>query len=212
MEDKKLIFDKSYAKQLDEQDLYNSLFKVWGISNGKIQVWGRLEINSEGNWAGIKQVKLIGTNEPIEYPLPKSKALQHGVFLSPIDARNALNGKNSVFIRCELKLASTQQREHKDNPFLLSIDPATVELLTELPKLKTDELIESDLSTLISEHIYGHFLTTLAKETQAAEEASLAKIKLLETEYKEIQQNLKLSKKQRLLTTCNNYLMLSKQD
>ncbi|WP_042011033.1 McrB family protein [Aeromonas fluvialis] len=190
MEEKKLTYDKSYAKGLDDKDLYLRLFDAWDIKNEKIQVWGRLEINTQGNWSGIKQAKLLQTNEPIEYPLPNSRELQSGVFLPPKDAQTILNGKNSAFIRCELKLASTQQRKLKDNPFLLSINPSSVELLIELPKFSTDEVMQSDLSTLISDHIYRHFLTMLESETRDAEKNARYKIEQIETEYKELQKSL----------------------
>ncbi|MGL5039831.1 MAG: McrB family protein [Aeromonas sp.] len=190
MEEKKLTYDKSYAKGLDDKNLYLRLFEAWDIQNEKIQVWGRLEINTQGNWSGIKQAKLLQTNEPIEYPLPNSRELQSGVFLPPKDAQTILNGKNSAFIRCELKLASTQQRKLKDNPFLLSINPSSVELLIELPKFSTDEVMQSDLSTLISDHIYRHFLTMLDSETRDAEKNAHYKIEQIETEYKELQQSL----------------------
>ncbi|MFC4657020.1 McrB family protein [Rheinheimera marina] len=190
MEENKISYDKSYAKQLDEKAIYKCLYDAWGIPNRKIRVWGRLVVNPQGNWAGIKLAKLISTNEAIEYPLPNSKELQSGVFLPPHEARTILNGKTSVFIICELQLASIKQRELKDNPFLLSIDPTSVELLTELPKIELDEIVALDHSTLISEHIYHHFLTSLEKETRVAEEESLNKIKLLEEEYQEIQDKL----------------------
>lgn len=190
MDEKKPTYDKSYIKGLDDQERYNRLFEAWDIKNEKIQVWGRLETNRQGNWSGIKQAKLLQTNEPIEYPLPNSKELQSGVFLSPKDAQQLLNGKNAAFIKCELHFASAQQRQHKDNPFLLSINPASVELLAELPKFDADELTQSELSTLVSNHIYQHFLTTLENDTREAEEKSRSKIEQLEDEYQQLKQSL----------------------
>ncbi|CUB04171.1 McrB family protein [Marinomonas fungiae] len=190
MEDMSLNYDKNYAEGLDDEALYKCLYEAWGIQDRRIRVWGRLEVNAQGNWSGIKQAKLLQTNEPIEYPLPNSGELQSGVFLSPNNARTLLNGKNSVFIRCELTLASHQQRQHKDNPFLLSIKPDSVELLTELPKFSTDEVMHSDLSTFISDHIYRHFLTTLENETREAEEKARYKIEQIEAEYEELRQSL----------------------
>lgn len=190
MEEKKRTYDKSYAKQLDDKELYKCLFKAWDVKSERIQVWGRLGINAQGNWAGIKQAKLLQTSELIEYPLPNSRELQSGVFLSPNDARALLNGKNSAFIRCELKLASIQQRKHKDNPFLLSIIPASVELLTELPKFSIEEVMQSELSTFISDHIYRHFLTALENDTRQAEEKARSKIEQIDAEYKDLQLGL----------------------
>lgn len=190
MEDKKLTYDKSYAKQLEDQELYKCLYEAWGIQNQKIVVWGRLEINAQGNWSGIKQAKLLQTNEPIEYPLPNSRELQSGVFLSPNEARTVLKGSRSLLIKCELHLASGQQRSNKDNPFLLSVAPSTVERLTELPKFSTSDVAQSELSTLVSENVYRHFISTLEDKVTEAEERSNAKIESLEAEYSERKESL----------------------
>ncbi|MEZ9835368.1 McrB family protein [Vibrio breoganii] len=190
MEDKKLTYDKSYAKQLDDVELYKCLYEAWGIENQKIEVWGRLEINAQGNWSGIKQAKLLQTNEPIEYPLPNSRELQSGVFLSPNEARMVLKGNRSILIKCELLLASQQQRDNKDNPFLLSVLPSTVERLTELPKFSTNDIAQSELSTLVSENVYRHFILTLEGQIAEAEDKSKAKIDDLEAEYSERKETL----------------------
>lgn len=190
MDDNKLTYDKSYANQLNDKELYRCLFEVWDIQNERIQVWGRLEINAQGNWSGIKQAKLLQSNQSIEYPLPNSRELQSGVFLSPNEARTFLNGKNLAYIRCELKLASTQQRKNKDNPFLLSINPVSVELLTELPKFSTSDVVQSELSTLVSENVYRFFLTTLESQALVDEEKIHSKIKQVEAEHKDRQENL----------------------
>lgn len=189
MDDNKLTFDKNYAKQLDDKDLYKCLFDAWGVQNEKIQVWGRLETNAQGNWAGIKQAKLIQNNEPIEYPLPNNRELQSGVFLSPNEARSFLIGKHSAYIRCELKLASPQQRKIKDNPFLLSIIPASVELLTELPKFGADDLLQSEFSTFLSEQVYQHYLNSLETKTRIAEKDMQSKLEELENEHEKVKRD-----------------------
>ncbi|EGR0490920.1 TPA: AAA family ATPase [Vibrio cholerae] len=191
MDDNKLTFDKSYAKQLDDKELYKCLFDAWGVLNDKIQVWGRLETNAQGNWAGIKQAKLVQTGEPIEYPLPNSRELQSGVYLHPEAAKNLLKGKNSVFIKGELRLASMRLRQSTDNPFLLELMSSNVELLTELPKFNTEDVMQSELSTLISENIYRDFLTLLESKTAVDEEKARSKIEQVEIEFKSRQENLR---------------------
>ena len=190
MDDNKLTYDKSYAKQLNDNDLYKCLFDAWGVRNENLQVWGLLTINAQGNWAGIKQAKLVENNIPIEYPLPNSRELQSGVFLSPNDATNFLNGKSSAYIRCELKLAAPQQRKVKNNPFLLSVIPASVDVLTELPKFASDDLLQSDFSTLLSEHIYEHYVNTLEKRTRIAEKDMQFKLEELDREHTKVKEKL----------------------
>ncbi len=189
MEYNKLTYDKSYARELDDQDLYKCLLNVWEVQNGKIQVWGRLESNVQGNWAGIKQAKLVQSNEPIEYPLANSRELQSGVFLHPNDARSFLNGRHSAYIRCELKLATPQQRKTKDNPFLLSVIPSTVELLEELPKFGAEDFLQSEFSTFLSQHVYRHYLNSLETKTRIAEKDMQSKLEELENEHEKVKRD-----------------------
>jgi energy-coupling factor transporter ATP-binding protein EcfA2 len=190
MEETKLNYDKSYAKGLNDKDLYKLLFDFFGVKNEQIKVWGRLETNAQGNWAGIKNARLLQTNDPIEYPLPNSTELQSGVFLSPKEARSYLDGNRSAYILCELKLATLQQRKNKDNPFLLSINPTSVELLKRIPKFNTDDIIQSEVFTYLSDHIYHYFLDSLAKKTSRAEKEMQSKLEKLEVEHEDTKHEL----------------------
>ena len=190
MDDNKLLYDKNYAKQLDDNDLYKCLYDAWKVQNEIIQVWGSLEGNAARTWFSLKQVKLIDTGEPIEYPLPNNNDLQAGVFLHPATAQALLNGKESALVKGELKLASVNNRKNKDNPFLVSLVPSSVEVLTELPKFSTDDIMQSDLTTLVSENVYRHFLSNLESKTAADEEKAQAKLKKLDVTYSERQKNL----------------------
>lgn len=165
-------YDKKFAEQLNDNERYKILFDVWNIKNSKIEAWGRLGLSHNENWAGIKQVKLLSGNSAIEYPLLNSRDLQSGVFLSPKVAKQILNGKNAAWIKCELKLASEQQRTHRDNPFLLQVMPSSVEQLIELPKFDTSDVVQSDLSTLISDNVFHFFLNQRHDKKLAAEKES----------------------------------------
>lgn len=190
MDDNKLLYDKNYAKQLDDNDLYKCLYDVWKVQNETIQVWGSLEGNAARTWFSLKQAKLIDTGEHIEYPLPNNNDLQAGVFLHPATAQALLNGKESTLVKGELKLASVNNRKNKDNPFLVSLVPSSVEVLTELPKFSTDDIMQSDLTTLVSENVYRHFLSNLESKTAADEEKAQAKLKRLDATYSERQKIL----------------------
>ncbi|MCG9752000.1 AAA family ATPase [Vibrio brasiliensis] len=190
MDDNKLTYDKNYAKQLDDNDLYKCLFNAWKVPNETIQVWGSLEGNADRTWFSLKRAKLINTGEPIEYPLPNNNDLQTGVFLHPAAAQALLNGKESALVKGELKLASVNNRKSKDNPFLVSLLPSSVEVLTELPKFSTDDIMQSDLTTLVSENIYRHFLSNLENKTSADEEKAQAKLKRFDIAYSERQKIL----------------------
>ncbi|MDF5081823.1 AAA family ATPase [Vibrio parahaemolyticus] len=190
MDDNKLFYDKNYAKQLDDNDLYKCLYDAWKVQNETIQVWGSLEGNAARTWFSLKQAKLIDTGEHIEYPLPNNNDLQAGVFLHPATAQALLNGKESTLVKGELKLASVNNRKNKDNPFLVSLVPSSVEVLTELPKFSTDDIMQSDLTTLVSENVYRHFLSNLESKTAADEEKAQAKLKRLDATYSERQKIL----------------------
>ncbi|MEZ9119292.1 McrB family protein [Vibrio cyclitrophicus] len=190
MDDNKLLYDKNYAKQLDDNDLYKCLYDAWKVQNEIIQVWGSLEGNAARTWFSLKQVKLIDTGEPIEYPLPNNNDLQAGVFLHPATAQALLNGKESALVKGELKLASVNNRKNKDNPFLVSLVPSSVEVVTELPKFSTDDIMQSDLTTLVSENVYRHFLSNLESKTAVDEEKAQAKLTRLDVTYSERQKIL----------------------
>lgn len=190
MDDNKLLYDKNYAKQLDDNELYKCLYDAWKVQNETIQVWGSLGGNAARTWFSLKQAKLIDTGEPIEYPLPNNNDLQAGVFLHPATAQALLNGKESALVKGELKLASVNNRKSKDNPFLVSLVPSSVEVLTELPKFSTDDIMQSDLTTLVSENVYRHFLSNLESKTAVDEEKAEAKLKRLDVTYSERQKIL----------------------
>ncbi|TKF21075.1 restriction endonuclease [Vibrio genomosp. F6] len=190
MDDNKFLYDKNYAKQLDDNELYKCLYDAWKVQNDTIQVWGSLEGNAARTWFSLKQAKLIDTGEPIEYPLPNNNDLQAGVFLHPATAQALLNGKESALVKGELKLASVNNRKSKDNPFLVSLVPSSVEVLTELPKFSTDDIMQSDLNTLVSENVYRHFLSNLESKTAVDEEKAEAKLKRLDVTYSERQKIL----------------------
>ncbi|MEZ9153278.1 AAA family ATPase [Vibrio sp. 10N.222.51.C8] len=190
MDDNKLLYDKNYAKQLDDNELYKCLYDAWKVQNETIQVWGSLEGNAARTWFSLKQAKLIDTGERIEYPLPNNNDLQTGVFLHPATAQALLNGKESALVKGELKLASVNNRKSKDNPFLVSLLPSSVEVLIELPQFSTDDIMQSDLTSLVSENVYRHFLSNLESKTAADEEKAQTKLKRLDVTYSERQKIL----------------------
>ncbi len=147
MADVNTVYSIGVVKDLTDDELYQKLYESWGITDRKIEVWGELNINDMGSWAGLRNAKTLQGNQKIEYPLSGSNELQSGVFLSPVMAKAFLGGEKKVMVACQLVLASPRQRVIKNNPFLLAVDENTVERLTDL----TSVLSESERKNIVAD-------------------------------------------------------------
>ncbi|ROR86958.1 dynein-related subfamily AAA family protein [Vibrio crassostreae] len=147
MTDVNTVYSIGVVKDLTDDELYQKLYESWGITDRKIDVWGELNINETGSWAGLRNAKTLQGNQKIEYPLSGSNELQSGVFLSPVMAKAFLGGEKKVMVACQLVLASPRQRVIKNNPFLLAVDENTVERLTDL----TSVLSESERKNIVAD-------------------------------------------------------------
>jgi gliding motility-associated-like protein len=132
------VYSPDDVNGLSDDELYQKLYEYWGITDRKIDVWGELNINDLGTWAGLRNAKTLRGNQNIEYPLAFSHELQSGVFLSPSIAKALMGRDKKVVVACELTLASPTQRAKKNNPFLLAVDENTVERLTDLTSVIAD--------------------------------------------------------------------------
>ncbi|MEZ8943467.1 AAA family ATPase [Vibrio sp. 10N.247.311.12] len=197
MADMGTVYSVSVVKDLTDDELYQKLYDSWGITNSKIEVWGELTINAGGNWAGIKKTRKVKDNEYIEYPLQGSRELQSGVFLPPKIAREILGQDKTAMVRCELSLASKQQRIHKNNPLLLAVKVDSVEQLTSLPSIEPEALFEADGESYLLKHIYDFHLKQvrddIAKETEQIAQTYEAKKAEYETNATQLKSSLKSS-------------------
>ncbi|WP_299808905.1 AAA family ATPase [uncultured Shewanella sp.] len=161
-----ITYSFDVVKDLSDAELYQRLFECWGITNGKIEVWGELTTNAEGNWAGIKKSRMTSDSQYIEYPLVGKRDLQSGAFLSPLIAKGILGEDKSAMISCELSLASSSLRNKKNNPFLLAVKGETIERLVELPLIDKEDLLGSEGGTLLRETLYSLQLKLLKDDLE----------------------------------------------
>ena len=183
------------AEELGENELLDFLRKVWKVNErGNIYVSAELNvrINSNTNYhyyyiSNIKSVKGV----PLEYPLlnieDREKLVNNGIFVPSSFSDNLkeyINDGGIAKVRCELKLSSSLERTKHNNPFLLSVDPVTLQVLNKIHK---EEVIEDDEGNmLIEQSLTNHFAK---KGTKKINEAILA----IEESYAEKKNVLKKS-------------------
>ncbi|GLR05226.1 hypothetical protein GCM10007906_28140 [Vibrio hyugaensis] len=171
MVDVNTVYSIGVVKDLTDDELYQKLYESWGITDRKIDVWGELNINDMGSWAGLRNAKTLQGNQRIEYPLSGSNELQSGVFLNPAMAKAFLGNDKKVMVACQLVLASPRQRVIKNNPFLLSVDENTVERLTDLTSVLSESerknIVADSESTLIRSVVYQHEIKSLKDQIES---------------------------------------------
>ncbi len=201
------IYSVEVVKELPNEELYQRLFECWNITNDKIEVWGELEINAQGNWAGVKKARSILDNNNIQYPLEKNRDLQSGVFLSLDEAKKILGEDKTAFVKCELQLATMAQRKRRNNPFFLAVKPLSVERLVTIPFLDKTTIMEGDISNYITEAVYNLQLGIISDRVKEAQEKVESDLKILESNYDQSTDKLeKLTKRNDRLSTSNTQL------
>ncbi len=185
MNAKDIIYTWDEVKDLSDDELYQRLYECWNITNGKIEVWGKVELKHE-KWAGVFKVKTVTENRSISYPIDVRLNIDSGVYLHPRHAKKLLDRQESPWIKCELILALPSEREKSGNPFLLSVKSAAYELLVKLPLLEEEAIhdlkegvvLNDQVSSYLTESIYNlHFdeankkiIESLADKQLAVEE------------------------------------------
>lgn len=166
-----VLYSLDVVRDLSDDELYQKLYESWGLTDKKIDVWGKLSINEAGNWACLRNAKTLNGNQSIEYPLPNSRELQSGVFLSPVMAKAFMGSDNKVMVACHLVLASPKQRSIKNNPFLLAVDENTVERLTDLTSVlsesEREDIVADSESTLIRKAVYDLEIKSLKEQIES---------------------------------------------
>lgn len=175
MAEESVVYSLNVVKDLSDDELYQKLYDSWGLTDKKIDVWGELSMNEAGNWAGLRNARTLNGNQSIEYPLPNSRELQSGVFLSPVMAKAFIGREKKVMVACQLVLASPKQRTLKNNPFLLAVDENTVERLTDLtsvlPVSDRKDVVTDSESIYIRKAVYELELKSLKDQIESETES-----------------------------------------
>lgn len=166
-----IIYSFDVVKNLSDAELYQRLFDSWGITNGKIEVWGELVDPQTNKFINLYKVRLVAGNQTINYPLKLKYGIESGVYVPYDYAKSLLNTKLSVWIKCELVLSPLKERQKHSNPFELSVKFGSAEVLQALPfTFDKSQLIEGDKTNYIAKSIHDFHIANLQQELAAAEQ------------------------------------------
>lgn len=162
MNAKDTIYTLDEIKNLSDEELYECLYGCWNVTNGKIEVWGEVQLKHE-KWAGVFKVRTVNDNRSITYPLNIHPNIESGVHFRLEHAKNLLNGTPAVWIKCELVLAQLRERERHENPFLLTVKVDSHERLFALPLLEDEVINDLKEGTVLNDEISSHLTEYIYK-------------------------------------------------
>lgn len=171
------------VKDLSDEELYQRLFKCWGIKNKKIEVWGELTKQDGAVPYRLKNVRNITDNKLIEYPIDVSYGLQSGIFVYPSIGNKYYITDQRTFVRGKLILTKLSERIKHGNPFELNLSSDDIEPLEQLPIAinEIDRLSDIDKSIVLGEGterfidkvIYEQQLSKLKTEFEEAQKSEI---------------------------------------
>lgn len=165
-----IIYSFDVVKDLSDDELYKKLYESWGITNGKIEVWGELVDPQTSKFINLYKVRLITNNQTIKYPINLRHGIESGVY-APYDyAKSLLSTKPSVWVKCELELSPLKERQKHNNPFELSIKIGSAEVLQALPiAFDKSQLIEGEETSYIVKSIHDFHIASLQQQFEDTE-------------------------------------------
>jgi energy-coupling factor transporter ATP-binding protein EcfA2 len=215
------IYSLEDVKNFSDDELYQRLFECWNITNGKIEVWGELQVSSDGKWAGIKKIKTISENREVSYPVQIRHNIDNGVYVGPGYAKSILKEDTNIWVTAELIFTSEAIRKDKGNRFDLTVKGNSLVRLVSMPLDKNDVISDGE-TTYISDTIYKEVydfhvvqLNTKINKNKIALELELKentdlfseKLKNAKTEYSQASDNvIKLTNKNSHLEKNNTQL------
>ncbi len=185
------IYSVDLLKGLSDHELYQRLFECWGVTNGKIEVWGELDVRSDGKWAGIYGIKTMAENREVTYPVEGvNRSIADGVYIQPHYAAKLKGNAAQVWVKCELELSTKFEREKQKNPLSLQVRKDSSQRLKKLPFFDQNELIESDAASFISQSVYDYHIKELRSEIEQNNTEHKEQKERLKTEFQEYESKL----------------------
>lgn len=169
------IYSLSVVKELSDEELYQRLFTAWNITNGKIEVWGELQANPGNGFVKLFNIKTIPENREISYPLVMLKNLESGAYIDQSFAKGFLDKDSSLKVKCWLELSPKSERDKHDNPFALSVNINSVQLLLSMP-ISRGDIIDENGTSYLTKHVYDFHLAQ--KKVEIAEKQKVMEIEL----------------------------------
>lgn len=157
------IYLPEVVEGLSDSDLYDRLFECWNITNGKIEVWGELKAHSGNGFVQLFSIKTLSENREVSYPLATRKNIESGVYIEQSFAKNFLEKNTNYIVKCRLELSPKVERDKHNNPFELSVNVASVQVLISIP-MSREDIIDDNGSTYLSKHIYDFYLAKVSDE------------------------------------------------
>ncbi|HFQ5355568.1 TPA: AAA family ATPase [Vibrio vulnificus] len=159
MATEQVIYDLEEVKGLSDEELYQRLCESWGITNGKLEVWGAIKNGIQTDTIKIPtqlmQVKSLHSNQEIEYPINIRHPLNKGVYISFLKSAEELFGiEDGTFVTCQLKLSSRTEREKRENPFQCQVQLSSVRRLIKLPEYMANDIIKGDENIFLDDAVY----------------------------------------------------------
>lgn len=153
-----VIYDLEQVEGLSDEELYQRLYDSWGIANGNLAVWGKVQ-NGPASKSGnlptrLLEIKSLQTGLGIEYPINVRLKMEKGVFVSFKSVEELFGIEDGSFVSCELTLAPQSEREKHENPFECNVLVSSVRRLVKLPEYTAEDIIKGDENIFLDDAVY----------------------------------------------------------
>ncbi|CAH6884886.1 Restriction endonuclease [Vibrio chagasii] len=153
-----VIYDLEQVKGLSDEELYQRLCKSWGITNGKLAVWGKVQNGPDSDSRNLPtrllEIKSLQTGLDTEYPINVRLTMDKGVFVSFKSVEELFGIEDGSFVSCELALAPQSEREKHENPFECNVLVSSVRRLVKLPEYTAEDIIKGDENIFLDDAVY----------------------------------------------------------
>jgi hypothetical protein len=170
----------SDLQRMNDSELRDVLRRSWGCGE-KLEVWGELTevVTLDTAFVTLSSVRSMKGNAFLSYPCDVADRFQlgnHGVYIPRKYGRELINAGHK-YIRCEVELQSLEERAKRGNPLEVKVKAETAIPLRVIPPVALkDHLISTDDSTLISDLVYKHYLSSRKQEIAEQERALKADV------------------------------------
>ncbi|HAK1645610.1 TPA: AAA domain-containing protein [Escherichia coli] len=200
-----VIYNLEEVKGFSDEELYQRLCESWGITNGKLAVWGKIlngpDSDSRKLPTRLLEIKSLQTGLDTEYPINVRLTMDKGVFVSFKSVEELFGLEDGSFVSCELALAPQSEREKHENPFECNVVVSSVRRLIKLPEYTANDIIKGDENIFLDEAVYKQHLqnvqsridsevTTLNAEFEREESSLKAQISSYKDQLQHVQDDL----------------------
>jgi energy-coupling factor transporter ATP-binding protein EcfA2 len=185
------IYSLDVVKDLPDKEIYQRLFKIWNITDDKIEVWGELQIVPFSDFIKLFNVKTITENRKVNYPFQARHDIDYGIYIPLGNAKALLNGQTTVWIKCELELSPLNDRQKHNNPFELSVKRGSGERLVSLPLFDKSKILNDEVSSYVSEAIYDFHLSVANEKISKAKASIELELKAVDNKHNQASADLK---------------------